>query len=248
MAGQSFDVKNSGPESLRTRPGAATQAGLAGRGLAPDRKETIMQARSDSNGHPLEVLVVADDAMVRGWVCLCLHETEFRLAEARSASEALEHVKRRKVDMLLVDNRLPDHKGTELVRELRHSGSSAPALMMTASTERGFNENVRESGGQGTVLKTGSAEELLTVLRTVAQGERTFDKRYPKRPPGRAALSPREREILGLVASGQTNREISRSLGVGNETVKTLLSRTFVKLGARRRAQAVAAALERGLI
>ena len=204
----------------------------------------------DGNGNgTVSVLLVEDDAMVRGWVRLCLRDSEFRLAaECTTAAEALELSRRRRIDLFLVDYRLPDRVGTELVRELRHAGSSAPAVLMTANTERGFNEHVRDSGAQGTVLKTGSTRELLGALRAVVSGGRTFDARYPKRPPGRAALSPRERQVLSLVASGRTNREISQALGVGDETVKTLLSRTFVKLGARRRAQAVAAAHERGLL
>ena len=138
--------------------------------------------------------------------------------------------------------------GTELVRELRRRGLVAPALLMTANSERGFNEEVRDAGAQGTVLKTGRSDELLAALRSLGEGNRPFDARYPKRAPGRAALSPRERQVLSLVALGRTNREISEALGVGDETVKTLLGRTFVKLGARRRAQAVAAAHERGLL
>ncbi len=203
---------------------------------------------SAASDPPLSVLLVEDDAMVRGWVRLCLQNTEFRLAaEASSAAETLELMKRRRVDLLLVDYRLPDRMGTELVRELRQQGFAAPALLMTANSERGFNETVRDAA-QGTVLKTGKSDELLAALRSVSEGDRPFDVRYPKRQPGRAALSPRERQVLSLVALGQTNKEISEALGVGDETVKTLLGRTFVKLGARRRAQAVAAATDRGLI
>lgn len=203
----------------------------------------------NGNGDAISVLLVEDDAMVRSWVRSCLRDTEFRLAaEASTAAEALELAGRRQIDLFLIDYRLPDRVGTELIRELRHTGTSAPAVLMTANSERGFNEHVRDSGAQGTVLKTGSSNELLTTLRAVGRGDRTFDSRYPKRAAGRAALSPRERQVLNLVASGRTNREIAKMLGVGDETVKTLLSRTFVKLGARRRAQAVAAAHDRGLL
>jgi DNA-binding CsgD family transcriptional regulator len=92
------------------------------------------------------------------------------------------------------------------------------------------------------VLKTGRAQELLSALRLVAGGATAFDSRHPRREPGRAALSPREREVLRLVAAGATNKQIAAALSVGDETVKTLLARTFAKLGVRRRAEAVAAA------
>lgn len=194
------------------------------------------------------VLIVEDDAMVRGWVRLSLG-SEFRVAgEASSAAEAIELAQRRLPDLLLVDYRLSDGVGTELVRELRRLGLSCPAVLMTAGHEPGFNEAAREAGAQGSVLKTGKADELVEALRLARDGEAAFDPRHPRRPPGRAALSPREREVLRLVAAGATNRQIAAELEVGDETVKTLLARTFAKLGVRRRAEAVSAAHRLGLL
>ena len=198
---------------------------------------------------PLAVLVVEDDAMVSGWVRLSLDGSDFRVSgTATTAAQAVELVERRKADVLLVDYRLPDGRGTELIRELRRRGNSTPAVLMTANEERGFNEAAREAGAQGTVLKTGRAEELVGALRRVAGGDGAYDERHPRRQPGRGALSPRERDVLRLVAQGSTNQEIAATLGVGGETVKTLLARTFSKLGVKRRAEAVAAAHDRGLL
>lgn len=227
--------------------------GLARPGRARPRKPPARPAVSslaaDRDGNPsdVSVLLVEDDAMVRSWVRLSLRASEFRVAaEASSAVEALELLDAVEPDFLLVDYHLPDHRGTEFVRELKRRGVSAPAVLMTANQERGFNETARDAGANGTVLKTGSPIELLEALRTVLGNRPFFDQRHPRRDPGRAALSPREREVLSLVAEGQTNQEIARELGIGVETVKTLLGRTFSKLGVQRRAQAVAAAHERG--
>jgi DNA-binding NarL/FixJ family response regulator len=201
------------------------------------------------NEGEVSVLLVEDDPMVRSWVRLALQGSEFRLAgEAATAAEALGLADRRATDLLLVDYRLPDAVGTELVRELRRQGVSSPAVLMTANVERGFNEMAREGGAQGTVLKTGRAEDLLAALRAAYGGEHAFDGRHPRRPPGRAALSPREREVLRLVAAGATNVEIAAALDVGSETVKTLVARTFSKLGVRRRAEAVSVAHSNGLL
>jgi DNA-binding NarL/FixJ family response regulator len=187
--------------------------------------------------------------MVRSWVRLALEGSEFRLVgEAGSAAEATDLVPRRNPDLLLVDYRLPGGFGTQLVRELREEGVAAPAVVMTANPERGFNETAREAGAQGTTLKSGSQHELLETLRTVSGGATAFDPRHPQRPRGRAALSPREREVVRLVAGGATNREVARALTVSEETVKTLLARTYMKLGARRRAEAVAEAQRQGLL
>jgi DNA-binding NarL/FixJ family response regulator len=201
-------------------------------------------------GHAeLGLLLVEDDSMVRSWVRLALQGSEFRLAgEAGSAGEALDLASRRNPDLFLIDYRLPDGVGTQLVRQLRERGVQAPAVVMTANPERGFNEAAREGGAQGTTLKSGSAVDLLETLRAVARGELGFDSRHPPRPSGRGALSPREREVVRLVAGGSTNREVAAALGVGEETVKTLLARTYAKLGVRRRAEAVAEAQKQGLL
>jgi DNA-binding NarL/FixJ family response regulator len=201
------------------------------------------------NEAELSLLVVEDDAMVTGWVRMALEGSNIRLAGvAASAAEAPALAERRHVDLLLVDYRLPDGRGTELVRDLRRLGVDVPAVLMTANEERGFNEAAREAGAQGTVLKTGSAEELVDALRRVHDGEQAYDPRHPPRSIGRGALSPRERDVIRLVAGGSTNQEIAEQLGVGSETVKTLLARTFAKLGVRRRAEAVSAAHDRGIL
>jgi DNA-binding NarL/FixJ family response regulator len=195
------------------------------------------------------VLLVEDDAMVRDWVRLVLRDSEFRLAgETESAAAAAELVERRRPDVLLVDYRLPDQVGTELVRELRRRGVTTPAVVMTANYRRGLNEAAREAGAQGSALKTGSADELLATLRAVLEGRSSFDPRHPRRAPGEAALSPREREVLRLVAAGATNRQVAAKLAVRDETVKTLLARTFAKLGVTRRAEAVSRGHELGLL
>jgi DNA-binding NarL/FixJ family response regulator len=201
------------------------------------------------NGVELSVLLVEDDAMVSGWVRLSLADRGMRVAGvAASSTDALGLMERRHVDVLLVDYRLPDGRGTELIRELRQQGNTVPAILMTANEESGFNEAARESGAQGTVLKTGHAADLVETLERVYRGENSFDPRHPPRVEGRSALSPREREVLQLVAAGATNEQIAETLGVGGETIKTLLARAFAKLGVRRRAEAVAAAHDRGLL
>lgn len=194
------------------------------------------------------VLVVEDDAIVRAWVRLAFDDGEFSVvgeAPAIAAAHAL--LVRRRSDLLLVDHRLPDGFGIDLVRDLRRSADRTPAVIIAARAEPGLNEAAREAGAQGSVLKRGSAEELLDALRRVADGEESWDPRHPRRADRAGTLSPREREVLRLVTTGATNREISAQLGIGAETVKTLLKRSYAKLGVTRRAEAIAAAHEQGL-
>lgn len=197
----------------------------------------------------IAVTVVEDDAIVRDWVRLAFSDSEFRLAgQATSAIEAVTVVGRRRPDLLLVDYRLADGSGADLVRELRAGGDSTPILLMTAKPTEGFNELAREAGAQGSVLKTGSRDELLTALRAALNHEAAFDSRHPKRSQDRPPLSARERQVLRLIARGATNWEIAHELEIGAETVKTICARAYAKLGARRRAEAIAAAQERGLL
>jgi DNA-binding NarL/FixJ family response regulator len=195
------------------------------------------------------VLVVEDDAIVRAWVRLALKGTEFTVAgEASTAAQTRDVLGRRRVDLFLIDQRLPDRFGIELLRELRQQGDRRPAVLIAARAEPGLNEAAREAGAQGSVFKRGSADDLVATLRRVAAGGEAFDPSHPKRPGGRGALSPREREVMRLLASGATNREIAAALSIGPETVKTLLRRSYDKLGVSRRAEAIAAAHERAIL
>jgi DNA-binding NarL/FixJ family response regulator len=193
--------------------------------------------------------IVDDDAIVRAWLRASLEHSEFRVVgDATTAAEAVDLYRRRRPQLLLIDYRLPDGRGTELVRLLRQQGVSAPVLLITAAPEEGLNESVADAGGQGVVLKQSKPDALLSALRRVAAGEVLIDPRHPRRSPDQARLTARERSVIQAAAAGHTNPEIARQLGVGRESVKTLLSRAFAKLGARNRMEAVAAARRQGIV
>jgi DNA-binding NarL/FixJ family response regulator len=202
----------------------------------------------DQTTAPASVLLVGDDSAVRDWIHLALQDTEFEVAgEALTTEGARALAAKTGPDLLLVDTR--DHAaGISFVRDLRAREVETPAILMTASPQRGLNENAQEAGAQGSILKTGSIGELLEVLRKVFRGEDCFDARHPRRPHEQSALSARERDVLGLVARGATNREIAGELGVGEETVKTLLARSSAKLGVHGRSEAATAARGLGLL
>ncbi|HEX7582691.1 MAG TPA: response regulator transcription factor [Gaiellaceae bacterium] len=197
----------------------------------------------------LEVLIVDDDEIVCAWLRRSLAGTEFRVAgEAPSHAAALKLLKRRHVDLLLVDFRLKDKNGLEFVRGLRADEQMTPAVIMTASGERGLSEAAREAGAQGTLVKSSNPDSLLAALRAVAAGETWFDPGHPSRASDTSPLTRREREVLLLVARGLTNREAAEQLELGEESVKTYLERAYAKLGVSRRAEAVAEAHRLGLL
>jgi Response regulator containing a CheY-like receiver domain and an HTH DNA-binding domain len=197
----------------------------------------------------LEVLIVDDDEIVCAWLRASLAGTEFRVAgEASSRAAALKLLERRRIDLLLVDFQLQGENGLELVRGLRAEERMTPAVIMTASPQRGLSEEAREAGAQATLLKSSKRESLLAALRAVAAGKTWFDPAHPSRSDDASPLTPREREVLTLVARGLTNREAAEQLELGEESVKTYLERAYGKLGVSRRAEAVAEAHRLGLL
>jgi DNA-binding NarL/FixJ family response regulator len=195
------------------------------------------------------IVLVEDDAIVQDWVRAALGATEFEVVgTSGTAADAPALIEGRAPKILLVDYRLPDSTGIDLIRDLRRRGVGTAAILMSASPMAGLNESAREAGAQGTLVKTGRVTELLEALRLVGSGRPFFDARHPRRSGGRAKLSPRERQVLMLVAQGSTNREAAAELGIGEQTVKTLLARTYAKLGVSRRSEAVAIAYQFGLL
>lgn len=198
---------------------------------------------------PLEVLIVDDDEIVCAWLRASLAGTEFRVAgEASSRAAARRLLERRRIDLLLVDFQLQGENGLELVRGLRAEERMTPAVIMTASPQRGLSEEAREAGAQATLLKSSKRESLLAALRAVAAGKTWFDPAHPSRSEHASPLTPREREVLTLVARGLTNKEAAEQLQLGEESVKTYLERAYGKLGVSRRAEAVAEAHRLGLL
>jgi DNA-binding NarL/FixJ family response regulator len=197
----------------------------------------------------VEVLIVDDDEIVCAWLRATLAGTEFRVAgEASDRASALDLLKRRHVDVVLVDFQLQGASGLELVRELRGDERTMAAVIMTGSPHRGLSEASREAGAQATILKSSNPESLLEALRAVGAGETWFDPAHPVRAENTSPLTPRERDVLTLVARGLTNRETAEQLELGEESVKTYLERACGKLGVSRRAEAVAEAHRLGLL
>lgn len=124
------------------------------------------------------VLVIDDDEIVRTWVRHSLDESEFYVLEsAETAAEAERTLESSRPALLLVDYRLPDVDGIELVRRLRRRGVTTPAVLMTAATHAGLNHAAVEAGFQGAYVKSGRGEPLLEALRLARSGDPAFDHR-----------------------------------------------------------------------
>ena len=213
-------------------------------------------------------LVVADDHEVvrAGFAALLDTQPDFTvLGTASDGSEAVRVCRELQPDVVLMDVRMPSLDGIEATRQLAGTGESGPRILILTTFD--LDEYVFDAlraGASGFLLKDVTAERLFDAVRVVAAGEALlapavtrrliseFTRLRPARDAAPAAalgvLTPRETEVLRLVAEGLSNPEVAKRLVVTEETVKTHVSRILAKLGLRDRTQAVVAAYESGLV
>jgi DNA-binding NarL/FixJ family response regulator len=155
-------------------------------------------------------------------------------------------------DVAVVDVGLPDGDGIELTRRLLDRRPQLAVLIYTGVADSALLASGLDSGARGYALKSGSVDELVSAIERVAAGEAYVDPRLDRvvlSPPSTAKvpqLSPRERQIMHLMAEGYTGQAIAGRLGVSVETVRTHVRNVIRKLQARSRVHAIAIALERG--
>jgi len=213
-------------------------------------------------------LVVADDHEVvrAGFAALLDTQPDFTvLGTASDGGEAVRVCRDLKPDVVLMDVRMPSLDGIEATRQLAGTGESGPrVLILTTFDLDEYVFDALRAGASGFLLKDVTAERLFDAVRVVAAGEallapavtRRLISEFTRLRPAKdaapaaalSALTPRETEVLRLVAEGLSNPEVAQRLVVTEETVKTHVSRILAKLGLRDRTQAVVAAYESGLV
>ena len=157
-------------------------------------------------------------------------------------------------EVAIVDIRLPDESGIELTRELLAKRPDLGIILYTGDADADLLYDGLDSGARGYALKAGSTEELLGAIDQVAQGGSYVDPRLdrvllsPRATAKVPQLSPREREIMHLMAEGLTAEAIANKITVSVETVRTHVRNVIRKLRARNRVHAIAISLERGEI
>jgi DNA-binding NarL/FixJ family response regulator len=213
-------------------------------------------------------IVVADDHEVvrAGFAALLDTQPDFTvLGTACDGSEAVRLCRELRPDVVLMDVRMPSLDGIEATRHLADAGGDGPrVLILTTFDLDQYVFDALRAGASGFLLKDVTAERLFDAVRVVAAGEALLAPAVTRRliseftrlrpaagaapPAAMGALTPRETEVLRLVAEGLSNPEIAGRLVVTEETVKTHVSRILAKLGLRDRTQAVVAAYESGLV
>lgn len=214
----------------------------------------------------IRVLLADDQALVRGGFRSILEGQDdiHVVGEAADGVETVEETLRTAPDVVLMDVRMPRVDGIEATRRLRSDRRvTARVLILTTFDHDDYVYEALRAGASGFLLKSAPARDLATAVRTIAAGEsllapeitRRMIDDYVRRPrPASDApaslgeLTPREREVLALIARGRSNNEIAAELYLSEPTIKTHVSRILAKLDLRDRVQAVILAYEAGLV
>jgi len=200
----------------------------------------------------IRILTVDDHPLLRkGISALVNNENDMKLvAEASTGEEAIEKFRAHRPDVTLMDIQLPGLNGIETLRQIQKEFPSARIIVLT--TYSGDVQVVRaiKAGARGYLLKRQVHRELLETIRAVHTGQRRIPQEiavelvdHPKDD-----LTPREIDVLRLIASGNSNKEIAAQLLIGEASVKSYVANMLSKLDAKDRAHAVTIGLKRGII
>ncbi|TMR24010.1 response regulator transcription factor [Nonomuraea zeae] len=176
------------------------------------------------------------------------------VAEAGDGHEALARARAERPDVILMDLRMPGLDGVGAIERLRAEHPEIRVVVLTTYDTGADVSQALAAGVAGYLLKDAPREELQAAVRTAAAGGRVLAQRITSQlmaglgPRSATAPSPRELEVLRLIARGAANKEVARALLISETTVKTHLKHVFAKLGVDNRAAAVVAAMERRLI
>jgi DNA-binding NarL/FixJ family response regulator len=210
------------------------------------------------------VLIADDDHLMRaGLAELLAGEPDVEIVgQASTGREAIERVRRLGPDVVLMDVRMPDLDGIQATRELTRAASGAKVLILTTFEQDDYIFGALRAGASGFLLKRTRPEDLIAAVHTIAAGDallapsitrRVIDRMAQQPTPDLAGqtklseLTPREREVLQLIARGLSNREIAKELVVEESTIRTHVKGILTKLGLRDRVQIVIFAYETGV-
>ncbi len=213
----------------------------------------------------IKVLIADDQALVRAGFKMILETVpDVRVvAEADEGAEAVQAALRTRPDIALMDIRMPGMDGLEATRRIVAAPSPPRVLILTTFDLDEYVFDALAAGASGFLLKDVAPEQLLAGIRIIAQGDSLLSPSVTRRliesfvrggqqsrepPPVLDELTPRELEILQLVARGLSNTEIADQLVVSSTTIKTHVARVLMKLALRDRIQAVVFAYENGVI
>jgi two-component system, NarL family, response regulator LiaR len=206
---------------------------------------------------PIRLILADDHAVVRAGIRQFLDQAGDLavVAEADDGAMARSLIARHRPDVAVLDIQMPQASGIAVARWARENYPEVGILILTAYDDDPYVTAVLQAGAHGYVLKTAAPEEIVQAVRDVHEGKSVLDPGIARRRAADAADRPlvemptdRELEVLALAAKGYTNKAIGVQLGISDRTVQGHLARTFAKLEASGRTEAVMRAVSLGLI
>ena len=202
---------------------------------------------------PIRVLSVDDHALLReGVAALLAAQSDVKLvAEAANGLEAIDQFRRHRPDVTLMDLQMPEMNGVDAMTAIREEFPSARIIVLTTYVGDALVLRALKAGARAYLLKGLLRKELLETIRLVHAGQKRIAPAVAAELAEHAmddALSPREVEVLRLIASGNANKAIASQLAITEETVKGHVKNILAKLSANDRTHAVTIGLKRGII
>jgi DNA-binding NarL/FixJ family response regulator len=202
---------------------------------------------------PIRILIADDHYIVRmGLMAMINSESDMEVVgEATDGAQAVALFAKLNPDLALMDSRMPVKNGIEATVEIRRRNNTARILMLTALDGDEDIHKALEAGAAGYVLKDSTEEKLMPAIRAVASGQRWIPEDVASRLTSRRSfeeLTPRELEVLHELAKGMANKQIADVLHITENTTKWYLKNILAKLRVADRAEAVAVAVQRGII
>jgi DNA-binding NarL/FixJ family response regulator len=203
--------------------------------------------------NPIRILAVDDHALLReGISALIADQPDMRIvAEASNGREAIEQFRTHNPDITLMDLQMPEMSGIDALSAIRGEFPDARIIVLTSYAGDVQVSRALRSGARAYLLKDMLRKELLDTIRAVHAGQKRLSSEAAAGIAEHAtddALSPREIDVLRLIAAGNGNKEIAAQLKLSEETVKSHVKNILVKLGVNDRTHAVTVALKRGII
>jgi len=210
----------------------------------------------------MRVLVADDHSLFRDGITSLLEAADFCVVgQVGDGREAVEATQRLRPDLVLLEIAMPGMGGLEALRLIMAERPATQVVMLTASADDEDLMEAVESGAQGYLLKDLNADEFFVMLRGLQRGEAAITRRtttrlmkelarpaHRRHAEGTDRLTPRETQLLGLVAEGLSNRTLAQQLSVSENTIKYHMKSILRKLGVQNRTRAVTEAIRTGLI
>jgi DNA-binding NarL/FixJ family response regulator len=208
----------------------------------------------------IKILVADDHALIREGVRTLLQdEKDLKIfSDVKTGNDVLPSIEKNKPDIIILDISMPGRSGLDLIKDIKQRGFNTPVLFLTMHPEKRYALRAFRAGAAGYLTKESAPDELVKAIRKIIAGGRYVTDRFAEelandlqseeRNAPHESLSDREFQVLLMIASGKTAREIATELSLGEATVYTYRDRVLQKMELQTTAELTRYALERGLI